>query len=262
MITVGAICNILEDFAPLCLQESYDNAGLIIGNRNNVTTGVLIALDVTNEVLDEAIKLGYNMILTHHPLIFKGIKTINGKGNTETCLIKAIKNDLNIYAGHTNVDSVRGGVNEKMADKLTLLNRQILSPNLNSNMESGLGMIGELESALTETEFLQKVKDTFHCQSIRHSRLSNRKIQKVALCGGAGSNFLETAQVSGADAFITGEAKYHEFFSLAQEILLVDAGHYETEQFTKEVFFELLSKKLPTFALRISATESNQVHYF
>ena len=262
MKTVGDICALLEEFAPLSLQESYDNAGLILGNPAQVVTGVLIALDVTDAVLDEAIELGCNVIITHHPLIFAGIKHINGKNHTEQCLIKAIKNDLALYAGHTNVDSVRGGVNDRMADKLKLSERCLLSNSGNTQSETGLGIVGYLPKSYSEIEFLELVQTTFHSQRIKHSKLNGRNIRKVALCGGAGSNFLETAQKSGADVFLTGESKYHEFFVQADDILLVDAGHYETEQYTKEVFFELLSKKLPTFAVRISAVESNPVHYF
>jgi dinuclear metal center YbgI/SA1388 family protein len=262
MITVGDICSILEDFAPLSLQESYDNAGLILGKTGTEVTGILISLDVTEDVIKEAITLGFNMILTHHPLIFKGIRKINGKNNTENCLIKAIRNDIAVYAGHTNVDTVRGGVNERMADKLGLSQRAILVPGSSVEPENGLGMIGFLSESLSESAFLTKVKETFGCQQLRHSKLIGKPIQKVALCGGSGSEFLEEALRMGADAFLTGEAKFHEFLAHAHEILLIDAGHYETEQFTKEVFFELISKKLPTFAVRISAVETNPVHYF
>jgi dinuclear metal center YbgI/SA1388 family protein len=212
--------------------------------------------------LDEAIKLGYNFILTHHPIIFSGIKRITGKNHTEKCLIKAIKNDLVIYAGHTNVDSVRGGVNDRMADKLKLNERRFLTNSDDNQCDAGLGIVGYLPKALSEIEFLELVQDTFLAQRIKHSKLNGHSIHKVALCGGAGSSFLETAKKSGADVFLTGESKYHEFFVQADDILLVDAGHYETEQYTKEVFFELLSKKLPTFAVRISVVESNPVHYF
>ncbi|MCX6308658.1 MAG: Nif3-like dinuclear metal center hexameric protein [Bacteroidia bacterium] len=261
MNNVGAVCDVLEAFAPLSLQEPYDNAGLILGNREQEVTGVLIALDVTLEVIDEAISLGYNLIVTHHPFIFKGLKTINGKNLTENCLIKAIRNDIAMYAGHTNVDSVRGGVNERMADKLGLTDTSILVPIQQSGCDCGLGMVGLLPESLSETQFLHLVKQTFHCERIRYSTLTGKTIRKVALCGGSGSEFLENALSMGADAFLTGEAKYHEFFTHASEILLVDAGHYETEQFTKDIFFEILSENFSTFAVRISEVETNPVHY-
>ncbi len=261
MKTIGDVCAVLEAFAPLSLQETYDNAGLILGNRNQEVTGILIALDTTLEVIDEAIALGCNLIVTHHPFIFKGLKTITGKNHTENCLIKAIRNDIAMYAGHTNVDSVRGGVNERMAEKLGLIEKSILVPIQQARCDCGLGMVGLLPEKLNETGFLQLVKKTFHCERIRFSNLNGKSIRKVALCGGSGSEFLENALSMGADAFITGEAKYHEFFTHASEILLVDAGHYETEQFTKDIFFEILSENFSTFAVRISEVENNPVHY-
>jgi len=261
MKTVGDICVVIEAFAPLSLQEPYDNAGLILGNRDQVVTGVLIALDATLDVIDEAISLGYNLIVTHHPFIFKGLKTINGKNHTENCLIKAIRNDIAIYAGHTNVDSVRGGVNERMAEKLGLIETSILVPVHQATCDCGLGMVGLLPESLSETDFLKLVKKTFLCERIRFSALTGKSIRKVALCGGSGSEFLENALSIGADAYLTGEAKYHEFFTHASEILLVDAGHYETEQFTKDIFFEILSENFSTFAVRISVVETNPVHY-
>lgn len=261
MKTIGDVCTVIEKFAPLSLQESYDNAGLILGDRNREVTGVLIALDATLDVIDEAIRLGSNLIVTHHPFIFKGLKTITGKNHTENCLIKAIRNDIAIYAGHTNVDSVRGGVNERMADKLGLSETSILVPVHQTSCDCGLGMIGMLPEPLSETDFLNLVKKTFHCERIRFSALTGKSVRKVAMCGGSGSEFLENALTMGADAYLTGEAKYHEFFTHASEILLVDAGHYETEQFTKDIFFELLSENFSTFAVRISEVETNPVHY-
>jgi len=261
MNTVGDVCAVIENFAPLSLQESYDNAGLILGNKNQAVTGVLVALDATLEVIDEAVSLGYNMIVTHHPFIFNGLKTITGKNNTENCLIKAIRSDVAIYAGHTNVDAVRGGVNERMAQKLGLIDTSILVPTLLSSGDSGLGMFGFLPESLSEKGFIQLVKNTFLCERIRFSAWTGKRIQKVALCGGSGSEFLEKAISMEADVFLTGEAKYHEFFTHATEILLVDAGHYETEQFTKDIFFELLSENFSTFAVRISGVETNPVHY-
>jgi len=264
MVSVRDICNLLEDFAPLSYQESYDNAGLILGNRDAKLHGVLICLDVTEAVIDEAIYLVFNMILSHHPLIFKGLKSITGKTYVEDCLVKAIKQDIAIYAGHTNVDSVLPGVNGKIAEKLGLLNTRILVPgttDLRSTEEYGLGVIGDLPEAANELDFLNLVKNTFNCSSIRYSLLTGKPIRKVAVCGGSGSEFLEQAKKAGADVFLTGEARYHEFFTQGQDILLIDAGHYETEQFTKEVFFDLISKKFPTFAVRISKAEINPVYY-
>lgn len=255
---------LIEDFAPLSYQEDYDNAGLILGKRDDVLKGILICLDVTEPVIDEAISLGYNLILSHHPLIFKGLKSITGKSHEEECLVKAIKKDISIYAGHTNVDSVRNGVNGKIAEKLGLENCHILIPGSSENkkgQEHGLGMVGDLPSAESEAEFLERVKTTFQCQCLRHSILTGKLVKRVAVCGGAGSEFLADAKVAGADVFLTGEAHFHEFFTQGQHIMLIDAGHYETEQFTKEVFLDLISKKFPTFAVRVSMCETNPVFY-
>jgi len=264
MPTVNDICRVVEEFAPLSYQETYDNAGLVLGSRDMELTGILVSLDVTEAVIDEAVNLGYNMIVSHHPLIFRGVKTITGKNHIENCLIKAIKNDIALYAGHTNVDSVFEGVNGKMAEKLGLQNCSILAPHPSASSEDepyGLGMVGDLPMAESEEEFLQRVKETFHCKRLRYSQPTGNKVRRVALCGGSGAEFIEQAKMAGADAFLTGEARYHEFFTQGQNILMIDAGHYETEQFTKEVFFDLFSKKLPTFAVRISEVEKNPVHY-
>src|SRR5665647_544751 len=193
MITLNDICQLLEDFAPLAYQEKYDNAGLILGKRDAEIKGTLICLDVTENIIDEAISLGYNLIISHHPLIFKGIKSITGKTYIEDCLVKAIKNDIAIYAGHTNVDSVNQGVNGKIAEKLGLLNCRILVPVSTGNQEGeeyGLGMVGDLPAAESEINFLNRVKTTFHCERLRHSSLIEKPIRRVALCGGSGSEFL------------------------------------------------------------------------
>lgn len=265
MPTVNDICQLIENFAPLSYQETYDNAGLIFGSRNVSLTGVLICLDVTEAVVDESIDLGFNMIVSHHPLIFKGIKSLTGKNHIENCLVKAIKNDVAIYAGHTNVDSVQHGVNGKMAEKLGLLNCRILVPGSVSGSldgeEYGLGMVGDLPAEESETDFLNRVKETFLCQRLRYSEPTGKPVRKVALCGGSGSEFIEQAKAAGADVFLTGEARFHEFFTQGQNIMMIDAGHYETEQFTKEVFFDLISKKFPTFAVRVSGSEKNPVYY-
>lgn len=265
MIKVKDICLLIEEFAPLSYQESYDNSGLIFGNHETQLTGVLICLDISEPVIDEAISLGYNMIVSHHPLVFKGIKNLAGNGHVETCLIKAIKHGIAIYGGHTNVDSVINGVNGKIAEKLGLVNIEILAPdNLESGKteQHGLGIIGELSTPIEEKEFLELVKSTFSCHTLRHSSLIGKSVKKVAVCGGSGSEFITNAKNAGATVFLTGESSFHEYFTEGMGIVLVDAGHYETEQYTKELFFELISKKIPTFALRISTEEQNPVHYF
>lgn len=358
------ITQYIESIAPLAFQESYDNAGLIIGNPNDEVSGALISLDITEEVLDEAIQKKLNLVICHHPVVFGGIKKLNGKNYIERCVAKAIKNDISIYAAHTNLDSVFGGVNSKICEKLGLQNCRILAPipyflkklitfvpvaqaekvraaifeagaghignydscsfNLsgdgtfrgndltnpfvgeknqlhtekeirietifpkhiqskviqallnahpyeevaydiypldNDFAQTGIGMIGELAEALPEIDFLKKVKDTFHCQVVKHTELLGKPIRKVAVCGGSGSTFLNKAIAQKADIFISGDFKYHQFFDAEKQIIVADIGHYESEQFTKEVFYELLTKKFPKFALHLSAINTNPVSY-
>ena len=361
---ISEITNYIESIAPLSFQESYDNSGLLIGSHSDEIERALITLDVTEAVIDEAITGNFQLIISHHPLIFSGIKKINGKSEVERCLIKAIKNGIAIYAAHTNLDSVIGGVNSKICEKLGLTNCQILSPikgqlkklvtfipseffakvqdaifeagagnigkydscgysltgsgtfrgkegsnpfigekgQVHSQEEvrfetifpahllnkiisalkeahpyeevaydiysldnelttSGLGMVGELSTPLSETEFLHLAKEKFKTKAIKYSPLRNKKVKKVAVCGGSGSFLIKQAIHSKADVFLTGDMKYHQFFEAEGKILLADIGHFESEQYTNEVFFELLTKKFPKFALHLSGVNTNPINY-
>jgi len=358
------ITQYIESIAPLAFQESYDNSGLLIGNPSDEVSGILISLDITEAIIDEAISKNLNLIVAHHPIVFSGLKKLNGKNYTERCVAKAIKSDIAIYVAHTNLDSVFGGVNSKICDKLKLQNCQILAPvpgflkklvtfvptadaekvrkalfdagagNIgnydscsfnqsglgsfrgneqanpyvgeknqlhfeeetrietifpkhvqtrvvqsllyahpyeevaydiypldNEFNQAGIGMIGELHSPLDEMEFLQKVKETFHCSVVKHTQLLGKPIRKVAVCGGSGSSYLSKAIVQKADVFISGDFKYHQFFDAEQQIIIADIGHFESEQFTKEVFYELLTKKFPKFAVHLSDLNTNPVSY-
>lgn len=258
---VQDLCAIIEAFAPLKLQEDYDNAGLILGDPMAELSAVLVCLDVSEAVLDEAIELGCNLVISHHPLIFKGIKSITGKNHIERSLIKAIQNNIALYAGHTNVDAVQEGVNGKICQKLNLINTSILVPKP-AFEHTGAGMLGHLAQAMNESDFLQKVQKEFGCRMLRHSNLWSRSIQKVAVCGGSGSEYISDAIVAHADAFVTADIKYHHFADVDNKLLLIDAGHYETEQFTKELFVELLSKNIANFVVYLSSKEMNPVHYY
>lgn len=257
---VRDICTLVENFAPLKLQEDYDNAGLILGDPAAQVKAVLVCLDVSEAVLDEALEKGCNMVVSHHPLIFRGIKSITGKNPQERTLIKAIQNKIAIYAGHTNVDAVMDGVNGKICEKLNLSSTAILVPKENmSNV--GAGMTGFLTRALEEKDFLILLKQVFGSKMLRHSALTGRKINKVAVCGGSGSELIPAAIAEGADAFITADVKYHRFAEVDDKLLLIDAGHYETEQFTKDLFLELISKNIANFAVHSSQRETNPVFY-
>ncbi len=360
------ITNYLEQIAPSGLQESYDNSGLLIGNQENEVNKVLISLDVTHDVLEEAIKNKCNLIISHHPLIFKGIKRLNGGNFVEDLVIKAIKNDISIFAIHTNLDNVSQGVNGALAKKIGLKNTRVLSaktgelnklvvfcpqthaeevrnsmleagaghignyshcsfnavgkgsfkageganpfvgeiekihfenevrietilpkrmisrvmdamlavhpyeevaydiyPLANTSENIGSGMIGNLDEETDTEEFLKTIKETLKASHFRHGPFhEGRKVKKVAICGGSGSFLMEAAYRQNADLFITGDLKYHDFFEYNGKMTLVDAGHYETEQFTKELLFDLLTKKFPNFALQISGINTNPVSFF
>ncbi|MEL7588275.1 MAG: Nif3-like dinuclear metal center hexameric protein [Prolixibacteraceae bacterium] len=361
---ISDITRYLESIAPLAYQESYDNAGLQLGNPGDEVNSALITLDVTEKVVDEAIAGGFDLIIAHHPLIFNGIKKLNEQTETGRCIIKAIKNGIAVYAAHTNLDSVTGGVNSKICEKLGLVNCKVLSPlkghlkklvtfvpteyllrvqeavfgagagNIgnydfcgytlegtgsfranesaspfagekgkvhlepeirfetifpahrqekiiralleshpyeevaydiypldNEFATSGSGMIGELPLATDETELLGRIKNIFGTGVVKHSPLLHRKIKKVALCGGSGSFLIRQAIHAGADLFLTGDLKYHQYFEAEGKIILADIGHFESEQFTKELFSELLTKKFSKFAVRLSEINTNPINY-
>ncbi len=357
------ITNYLDSIAPLSLQESYDNAGLIIGNSQYELKGVLITLDTTEEVIDEAIDLNCNLIISHHPIVFKGLRRFNGSNYVERTVIKALKNDIAVYASHTNIDNIAEGVNMKICSKLNLKNCKILStrkselrklvtfvpkadadkvresvfsagaghignydscsfnldgqgtfrggentnpfvgekgklhfepeirvetiypkyietklisamikahpyeevaydiyPLENASVKTGAGMIGELEKPKNEIEFLNNLKTTFKAKLLKHTKLRDKPIKKVAVCGGSGSFLLKNAISAQADIFISGDFKYHDFFDAENKIVIADIGHYESEQFTKELFYEILTKKFNNFACFLSKIYTNPVN--
>ena len=354
----------LEKLAPVFLQESYDNSGLLIGHAENEINKVLITLDITEDIMEEALLKKCDLIISHHPLIFKGLKSITGKNMTERIVEKAIKNNVSIYACHTNLDNVNIGVNEILSLKLGLKNRKILVPkndvlrklvtfcpddqaekvrlalfesgaghigdyeNCSFNAtgtgsfrgsdethpfvgekgklhyehevrietiypvyleetilkalfsvhpyeavaydiyklenkfpKAGAGMIGELELEMDEPEFLRFLKKVTQSDCVRHSRLIGKKIKKVAVCGGSGSFLINDALKAGAHVFVTGDVKYHDFFEGNNQLLIADAGHYESEQFAKELIYSILKNKFPTFAVLISEINTNSVNY-
>lgn len=364
MLKVKDILKEIELHAPLPLQEGFDNSGIQVGDVNQLATGALICLDVTEEVIDEAIECDCNLIISHHPLAFKPFKSLTGATYIERCLIKACKYDLVIYAAHTNLDNVINGVNYKLAELIGLQNVRILSPqkgnllkavvfvpadhadtlrnalfnagagsignydscsfNLNGEgsfranegchpfsgeinelhyekevrietilpsylkaavtrailsshpyeepaydfyplantwNQAGSGIVGELPEWEDELIFLQRIKELFHVGCVKHSPLTGRKIREVALCGGSGAFLIKDAIAYGADIFITGEAKYNDFYDVEDDILLAIIGHYESEICTKEILYTIILKKFPTFAVQLSSVNSNPVKY-
>lgn len=252
------IIEILEKMAPTTLQEPYDNTGIQVGDTESDIKGVLISLDITEEVIDEAIEKGANMIVAHHPLLFRGLKKVTGDSYVQRAVIKAIKNDIVLYAAHTNMDKCLGGVSWKMAELLGLNNVSILVPDAEN---AGLGCIGELAEPIEETEALLMVKKTFGTECLRHTALTGRKVRKVAVCGGSGAEFINDAIMAGADIYVTGDIKYHEFFNAENKIVIADIGHFESERATKEIFYAEISKIFPKFAVRMSESEHNVVRY-
>ncbi len=365
MTTIRQVAQFLETLAPLAYQESYDNAGLLVGDPQAEVTGVLTTLDCTEAVVNEAVAQGCNLVVAHHPIVFRGLKKLNGKNYVERTVIRAIKHDVAIYASHTNLDHVRGGVNWKIAEKLGLENVRVLAPKRetllklvtfapvaetprilealyaagageigpykncsfrvegtgtfeakpganptigeigeyheeaehrievllpavcerevvaalnaarsyetvafylqkleNETQDVGAGAIGTLPEPLPETAFLRFLKDRLNLNVIRHTSLRGKPVQRVAVCGGAGSFLLGDALRQEADAFVTADFKYHEFFDAENHLVVCDVGHYESEVFTKELLRDELARKFTTFAVKMSETPTNPVHYF
>lgn len=361
---IAAIIEALEKIAPPSYQESYDNAGLLTGNPWWECSGIICSLDATEAVILEAKSKGCNLVVAHHPIIFSGLKKINGKNYVEKAVINAIKNDIAIYAIHTNLDNVHTGVNHKMAEKLGLINRKILVPKTgllmklftfvpvdyaekvrnaifeagggfignysecsfngdgtgtykanegatpflgemgqrheepevkmevifptylqnrlvaamkkvhpyeevaydivplaNDFQQVGSGLVGELPESCSEQEFIQKLKSVFGLQLIRHTALLEKSVKKVALCGGAGSFLVSRAIAAGADFYVTADVKYHEFFDANDRLVFADIGHWESEQFTIDLLFDILKANFPTFAVLKTEVRTNPVWY-
>jgi len=258
------VFDFLESIAPLHLQEKYDNSGLLIGSADQEVTVSIISLDCTEEVLDEAIAKGCNLIISHHPAIFYGLKKITGSNATERIVEKAIRHNLVIYAIHTNLDNtLTHGVNERIARRIGLDIDGILRPMVNTvDSTLGAGILGYFPTPLTELQFLHLLKDLMKTKVIRHTKLTHRTIQKVAICGGSGSFLLEDAIKAGVHALVTADFKYHNFFDAEAGLLACDIGHFESEQYTIHLLQELISGNFSTFAAHYTGINTNPVHYF
>ena len=254
------IINLIEKWAPLELAEDFDNVGLILGDENVEVKKALITLDTLENVVDEAVENKCDLIISFHPIIFDGLKKITTNTYVKRVISKSIKNNINIYAIHTNLDNHPKGVNFQISKYLNLNNTKILIPKI--DCKGGMGMIGELHKPALEKEFLNYVKGIMKTSLIKHSTFLNKKIKKVAVLGGSGSFAIEEAIKAGADCFITADLKYHDYFRAENKILLLDIGHYESEQYTKELILNFLRKKIPKFACVISKSNTNPVNYF
>lgn len=254
MTTIQQVIDEIERYAPLQLQEEWDNSGIQVGDTARKVTGVLLCTDVRMEILDEAIERNFNLIISHHPLIFHPLKKIAGQDYIQQIVAKAIKNDIAIYAAHTNMDAAAGGVNYKIAEKLDLVD---ITP-----FESGIGVVGNLSKPMPAMQFLNKVKQAFEVKSLRYSgAIDNVVVERVATCGGAGSFLKEEAISLGAQVFVTADCKYHEFMGNEDKIIIADIGHWESEHYTKEIFLAVIQEKNPNFAVDFARNEHNQVNY-
>lgn len=255
------ILSTLESIAPPHLQESYDNAGLIVGDPEAAVTGVLFCLDSTEAVVNEAVEKGCNLVVAHHPIVFRGLKRLNGANYVERTVMQAIRQNVAIYAIHTNLDNVYHlGVNTKIAEKLGLTKTRILAPKP-GQVDIGAGLLGELPTVVPEMEFLQNVKKNLRATCVRHTALRGKLVRTVAVCGGSGSFLLSEALQAGADAFVTADFKYHEFFDAEGKLVIADIGHFESEQFTIELLHDIVREKFPTFALHLTEVNTNPVFY-
>ncbi len=260
MIKVKDIAKVIEEFAPKSLQESYDNTGLQIGDPEMTVSAVLLCLDVTEDILAEARRRECNMIVSHHPLLFSGLKQITGDTPTQRIVIEALRNNIAIYASHTNLDSAVEGVSYEIAHALNMHNLRVLCPN-GENASTGLGIIGDI-TPTPKLEFLRKTKETLKVAHLKYSAQSPQiVIRKVALCGGAGASMIRDAIAAGADALLTGDLKYHDFTSYGYAILLADIGHYESEICTKKLFSRIIREALPDCVTYFAESETNPIAY-
>jgi dinuclear metal center YbgI/SA1388 family protein len=254
-MTNGEIIAEIERFAPTTLQESWDNTGLQVGSRTAECSGVMLCVDVSPTVVDEAVSRGCNLIISHHPLIFKGLKHITGATPAEVSVVKAITGGVSIYSCHTAVDNADGGVSHVMARMLGVNVERALT-------ESGSGVCGTYSAPLTPRQLIDRVKTAFGSPVVRCTHFDDdMAITRVAMCGGAGGSFLDEAVASGAQVYINSDTRYHDFLDYHDRILIIDIGHFESEQCTKDIFYQIITQKFTNFAVYKSQLEINPINY-
>ncbi len=259
---IKQVTEALELFAPLPLQEGWDNAGLQVGLTEAEVSGALLCLDVTEAVVDEAIATGCNLIVSHHPLIFHKLARLTGDDYVQRTVMKAISAGVTIASMHTNMDNARGGVNFKMAEKLGLDDVKFIAQKTVDGIECGSGVIGNFGTPVAADDFVLLLKKTFGVECVQCNQLLRRAIKSVALCGGAGSFLVDEAMAAGADAFVTGEMHYHEFFGREQQIQIAVIGHYQSEQYTSEIFKTIIEERCPGVKCHITSVCTNPIIYF
>ena len=259
MTTIQDVVNYLDETFHPEYQEDYDNSGFLVGNGTEEYHGALVALDLTDEVVAEAKDNNLNLIVTHHPLIFNGIKRITESNTLGKIIMDLLQSHVAVYAAHTNLDNLPWGVNGILSEKLGLTNCQILKVTDN-NGNIGAGMVGELSSPMSTDTFLLNVKQLTGIPTVRYAG-GPKQVRRVALCGGAGSFLIGDALAAGADIYLTADLKYHDFQRATPTMTLADIGHYESEQFAKEIIYSAISKKFSNFACRISEKQGSLVSY-
>ena len=262
MMTISTIVEYLDAELHPEYQEDYDNAGFLLGDLQRECRGALVAVDITDKVIDEAIEKGANLIVTHHPLIFGSVRRITPREAIGRHIIRLIKNDISVYAAHTNLDNLKNGVNGILSEVLGLTDCHILRPlSGQPSPEIGAGMIGTLPYPLPTELFLEQVKASLNLPLLRVSDIAGAAVARVAICGGAGSFLIDDAIRQQADIYLTGDMKYHDFQRAEGRITLVDIGHFESEQFSKQLIYSVISKKFSTFACFISERGRSFVNY-
>ena len=268
---IAKVVNALEQFAPLPLQEDYDNAGLQTGLTEADVSGALLCLDVTEAVVDEAVAKGCNLIVSHHPLIFHKLRRLCGEDEVQRTVMKAIEKHITILSLHTNMDAVEGGVNFKIAEKLGLEHPTFFGKRQSAEVRTpdgqtrtvagGEGVIAGWTEPLAADDFIIRLKQTFNVECVMANELLRRPIRRVAICGGAGDFLLPDAVALGADAFLTGEMHYHQYFGYEQRIQIAVIGHYQSEQFTREIFRDIITRQCPGVRCVMSEINTNPIIY-
>ncbi len=259
-MTISDVIAPIEAFAPLALQASYDNSGLIVGRLTDTVEGVLLAVDVTDSVLDEAEAVGANLVITHHPLVFHPLKRFNSEGYVQRCVERAIRRGIALYACHTNLDSAPYGMSWYLAHKLGVEQLQVLEPH-KENPEAGFGAVGVLPEPRPMVEFLSELRSRLGVGALRHSAICQSTVRHIALCTGSGGSLMEEARRHEVDLYITADLKYNDFMTPDGDFVVADVGHFESEYCAIDILFDVLSKKMFTFAVRKSERSSNPIHY-
>ncbi len=262
MIKLKEIVDAIEQFAPLHYQEHYDNSGLLVGEMDDDIHSAILCVDVLEDTICEAIESGCNLIISHHPLVFSGIKQFSKSNYINRVLHLAIKHNIAIYCSHTSLDSAFGGVSYRTAQALGLSSLETLNPVNQPQNNVGLGVVGELENPMQVEEFIAFVASALNCKAIRYSKSDARIIKKVALCGGSASELYPKALEHNADIYLTADVKYHAFFVEPKDPIIADIGHFESEKYAIDIFYDIISEKFPTFAVRMSLKDRNPIRYF